>query len=267
MSAENPPPYLVSPLLDAPQLTHGFFTRAGGVSKQPYASLNTGPGSGDAPQDVAENRRRCALALGIDPARLMSCYQIHSPAVKIVTGPWADGPEQLDALVTATPGLALGVLAADCMPFLFADTHAGIVGAAHAGWRGALGGKTGGGVLENTVAAMVSLGADPANIRAAVGPCLRQENFETGLDLVEAFTAKHPEAERFFAPGVSEDKRQLDLVGFGRWRLAACGVTALDDIGLCTLAAPERFFSYRAMRRFGEADYGRNLSAIALKAA
>jgi hypothetical protein len=254
------PPYLVSPLLDRPELTHGFFTRDGGVSAPPYASLNTGPGSGDRPEDVAENRRRCAVALGVEPDRLVTGYQVHSPDVRVVEGPWPNGPEKVDGLVTRMRGLALGVLAADCMPFLFADVEAGVVGSAHAGWRGALAG-----VLENTVAAMVKIGARADRITTAVGPCLRQPNFEVGLDLFETFTAKHSEAERFFAPGLSAGKRHFDLVGFGRWRLREAGVSALDDIGLCTLAAPNRFFSYRAMRRAGGPDYGRNLSAIALR--
>lgn len=255
------PPFLVSPLLDRPRISHGFFTRAGGVSAPPYASLNTGPGSGDRPESVAENRRRCAAALGAAPERLLTGYQVHSADVKIVDGPWAHGPEKVDGLATKTPGLALGVLAADCMPFLFADEDAGVIGSAHAGWRGALAG-----ILENTVAAMVSLGARPERIRAALGPCLRQPNFEVGLDLLEAFTSKHPEAARFFAPGATSDKRLLDLAGFGAWRLEQSGVTGVDDLGLCTLDRPDRFFSYRAMRRNGEADYGRNLSAICLKA-
>ncbi len=261
-SDSRTPPFMVSPLLDQPGLAHGFFSRDGGVSVPPYATLNTGPGSDDRPDAVAENRRRCALALGVAPNRLLTGYQVHSPDVRLVEAPWENGPEKVDGLVTKTPGLALGVLAADCMPFLFADAEAEIVGSAHAGWRGALAG-----VLENTVAAMIKLGARPERIRAAAGPCLRQPNFEVGLDLLEAFTKKHPAAERFFAPGASPDKRQLDLVGFGRWRLEESGVTKIDDIGLCTLEAPDRFFSYRAMRRRGEADYGRNLSAIALKPA
>lgn len=254
------PPFMVSPLLDQPGLSHGFFSRDGGVSAPPYATLNTGPGSDDRPENIAENRRRCATALGVDPDRLLTGHQVHSPDVCAVEGPWENGPEKVDGLVTKTPGLALGILAADCMPFLFADPEAGIIGSAHAGWRGALAG-----VLENTVAAMIKLGARADRIRAAAGPCLRQPNFEVGLDLLEAFTNKHPEAERFFAPGASPDKRWLDLVGFGRWRLEESGVTQIDDIGLCTLSDPDRFFSYRAMRRRGEADYGRNLSAIALK--
>lgn len=254
------PPFLVSPLLDRPEISHGFFSRDGGVSPAPYTSLNTGPGSDDDPDNIAENRRRCAAALGLTLGRLVTCYQVHSPDVRIINSPWPGGPEKVDGLVTRTPGLALGVLAADCMPFLFADMDARVIGAAHAGWRGALGG-----VLENTVAAMISLGAQPERIMAAVGPCLRQPNFEVGLDLLEAFTSKHPESERFFAPGVSAEKRRLDLVGFGRWRLGQSGVDQIDDLGLCTFAAPDRFFSYRAMRRRQESDYGRNLSAIALK--
>ena len=158
------------------------------------------------------------------------------------------------------PGIAIGILAADCMPFLFYEPDAKIIGAAHAGWRGALAG-----VVENTVAAMEDLGATPGRIRAALGPCLRQANFETGLDLFSAFTAKYPESERFFAPGKSDEKRQLDLAGFGAWRLETVGVTQIDDLEECTLAAPDRYFSYRAVRRKGGTDYGRNLSAIALK--
>ncbi|WP_411818737.1 peptidoglycan editing factor PgeF [Hyphococcus sp. DH-69] len=254
------PPFLVSKLLDAPSLSHGFFSRDGGVSPAPYQTLNTGLGSDDAAENVDENRRRCADALAVKPDHLLTGFQTHSPDVMVVDEPWANGPAKVDAMVTKTPGIALGVLAADCMPFLFADAEAKIIGAAHAGWRGALGG-----VIENTVAAMVELGAQPANIRAAAGPCLRQPNFEVGLDLLETFTAKYPDSIAFFAPGQNTDKRQLDLVGFGKWRLENCGVTQFDDIGLCTLGAPDRFFSYRAMKRRNEPDYGRNLSAIALR--
>lgn len=257
----NAPPYLVSPLLDLPDVAHGFFTRHGGVSKPPFDTLNTGPGSGDDRDDVTENRARCAIALGLEPGRLVTGYQTHSADVMVVDGPWKKGAGKVDGLVTNTPGLALGVLAADCMPFLFVDPAAGVVGAAHAGWRGALAG-----ILENTVEKMTGLGAEPANIRVAVGPCLRQPNFEVGMDLVETFLDRYPSAGRFFSPGVSDDKRQLDLVSFGRWRLSTCGVTDIDDIGLCTLANPNRFFSYRAMRRDNFERYGRNLSAIALKA-
>ncbi len=254
----NTPPFLVSPLLDENSIAHGFFTRLGGVSAAPYDSLNTGPGSADDAASVAENRARCTHALGAEA--LLTGYQTHSADVLFVEKPWDGAPPKVDGLVSKTPGLALGVLAADCMPFLFMDARAGVIGAAHAGWRGALAG-----VLENTVAAMTRLGSKPDNMRVAVGPCLRQSNFEVGLELVEAFTAKHRGADQFFAAGKNEMKRQLDLVGFGCWRLAECGVRQIDDIGLCTLDAPERFFSYRAAKRDGLAGFGRNLSAIALK--
>ncbi|WDI30585.1 peptidoglycan editing factor PgeF [Hyphococcus flavus] len=253
------PPYLVSPLLDASGVAHAFFTRDGGVSNPPYDSLNTGPGSGDNQDDVAENRARCASVLGVRPDHLLTSYQTHSPDVMVVDEPWRNGAEKVDALVTKTPGVAIGVLAADCMPFLFADPQARIIGAAHAGWRGALAG-----VLENTVETMVELGAARENIGAAIGPCLRQPNFEVGLDLFEQFTSRYSEAERFFAPGKNDEKRQFDLVSFGLWRISTCGVTKTEDTNICTLGTPNRFFSYRAMRRDGLSDYGRNLSAIAL---
>ena len=253
------PPFLTSSLLDAPNIAHGFFGRAGGVSEGLYASLNTGPGSEDAPENVTENRKRCAIALGAEPGRLVTNFQTHSADVIAVDRPHEGTPPKADALVTKTPGLAIGALAADCMPWLFADPDAGVIGAAHAGWRGALGG-----VLENTVAAMERLGAQTSRIRAAVGPCMRQPNFEVGLDLLEAFTAKYPESAQFFAPGKSSEKRQLDLTGFGAWRLRSVGVAQIDDLEVCTLGAPEDYFSYRHGRRAGESDYGRNLSAIVL---
>ncbi len=254
------PPFLTSSQLAAPNLTHGFFGRAGGVSTGVYASLNVGAGSDDRPDDVKENRRRCATALGCDSGRLVTNYQIHSSEVVIIDALWSGAPAKADGLVTKTRGLALGVLAADCMAWLFADPEAGVIGAAHAGWRGALAG-----VLENTVAAMESLGANRSDIRAALGPCLRQPNFEVGLDLVEAFTEKYNDAETFFAPGKSPQKRQLDLAAFGAWRLRQSGVKQIDDLGVCTLAAPEAYFSYRASQRAAETDYGRNLSAIAIQ--
>ncbi len=253
------PPFLVAPTLEVPGVSHGFFSRIGGVSTGVYASLNTGPGSDDDQAAITENRSRCADVLSVAPGGLLTNYQIHSAEVVTVNGPWKDGPPQADGLVTKTPGLALGVLAADCMPWLFLDPEARIVGAAHAGWRGALAG-----VLENTVAAMEALGATAGHIRAAVGPCLRQPNFEVGLDLFEAFTEQFSASEKFFAPGASEEKRQLDLAGFGAWRLSEAGVIMIEDLGTCTLAEPDRYFSYRNTTRHGEPDYGRNLSAIAL---
>ncbi len=253
------PPFLKAPALEENGVRHGFFSRAGGVSGGVYASLNTGPGSGDDPVAVAENRSRCAMAVSVGENHLLTNYQVHSATVVTVDHPWETAPPEADGLVTKTPGLALGVLAADCMPWLFLDPGARIVGAAHAGWRGALAG-----VLENTVEAMEALGADRARIRAAVGPCMRQHNFEIGLELVDAFTQKHPAAEGFFAPGAGDEKRQLDLVGFGAWRLREVGVQTIDDVNVCTLAESERYFSYRGSKRAGAPNYGRNLSAIAL---
>lgn len=256
----NAPPFLSAPILNVSDVAHGFFSREGGISKGRYRSLNAAYGSDDAAEAVTENRRRCAASLGVTADHLLTANQVHSPDVAIVNGPWQGAPERCDGLVTKTPGLALGILTADCMPFLFVDPEAKIIGAAHAGWRGALAG-----ILENTVTAMVRLGANPAHIHTALGPCLRQPNFEVGIELLDAFTAKYPEAARYFAPGKSDEKRQLDLAGFGVWRLREAGIAKITDLDICTLASPERYFSYRAITREGGTDYGRNLSAIALK--
>lgn len=250
------PPHLKSATLSAP---HGFFGRAGGVSSGLFASLNTGLGSSDDPKHVAENRDRCRGALGA--RHLVTLYQVHSADAVIVDAPSQGAGPRADGMATRLKGVALGVLAADCMPFLFVDPDAEVIGAAHAGWRGALAG-----ILGATVAAMKTLGAKPQNIRAALGPCLRQPNFEVGLDVVEAFGKKHPDTEQFFAPGVSGEKRQFDLAGFGRADLVRAGVDHLDDLHVCTLGEKASFFSYRASRRADEPDYGRNLSAIALDA-
>ncbi|NWG71169.1 MAG: peptidoglycan editing factor PgeF [Parvularculaceae bacterium] len=254
------PPFLRSPLLENARAPHGFFGRAGGVSSGLFATLNTGLGTRDDIEAVRENRARCAGALGV--ARLVTLHQIHSSDVVTVRAPWPDEARPRgDGMVADRPGVALGVLAADCMPVLFCDPAAGVIGAAHAGWRGALAG-----VIEATLAAMTRIGAQPARVVAAIGPCLRQPNFEVGLEVVDAFKRKHPLSERFFGPGVSPEKRQLDLASFGAWRLRESGVAGIDDVEVCTLAAPLDYFSYRASRRAGEPDYGRNLSAIACPA-
>ena len=211
------------------------------------------------PTMLQKNRKRCADVFGVDADRLLTPHQTHSPNAIAVDAPWSGAPARADGLVTRTPGIVIGVLAADCMPFLLLEPEARVIGAAHAGWRGALAG-----VVENTVDAMEKLGAERKNIRAALGPCLRQPNFEVGLDLLTAFTEKYPESERFFVPGKSDEKRQLDLAGFGAWRLKVAGVRQFDDLDQCTLAAPDRFFSFRAAKRNGGSKYGRNLSAIAL---
>ena len=252
------PPFLHAALLDAAGASHGFFGRAGGVSSGLFSALNTGLGTGDDIEAVRENRARCAGALRAE--RLITLHQVHSADAVVVHAPWADDARpRADGMATDIPGVALGVLAADCMPFLFFDPVARVIGAAHAGWRGALAG-----VLEATVAAMERLGAESPRIIAALGPCLRQPNFEVGIDVLDAFTSRDARAARFFAAGVSAEKRQLDLAGFGRWRLAEVGLRAIDDLKICTVAAPQDYFSYRAARRANEADYGRNLSAISL---
>lgn len=253
------PPHLSAASLSQKHIAHGFFGREGGVSSGIFASLNCGLGSTDAPENARENRARVATALGVAAGGVLTLKQVHSAEAVIVDAPWTGQGPAADGMATRTPGIALGVLAADCMPVLFADAEAGVIGAAHAGWRGALAG-----IIEATIAAMARLGARPDRIGAALGPCLRPPNFEVGLDVVEAFAAKHPQSERFFLPGGRPEKRQLDLAGFGRWRCAESGTTAFEDLGVCTLAGADRYFSYRASRRAGEADYGRNLSAIAL---
>ena len=261
-SPRDGPPRLVCESLEAGGAIHGFFGRRGGVSTGDFESLNAGAFSGDAATSVAANRALCARTLGVPPERLLTVRQIHSPRVVIVEHPFgAEGPPEADALVTNRPGLAIGALAADCIPVLFLDPGAQVVGAAHAGWRGALAGA-----LEATIDALTTLGGRPEAIIAAIGPCLRRPNFQVGLDLLEAFTAKYPEADQFFHPDPRADKRRLDLAGFAAARMAARGVTRIVDSQVCTLADPAAYFSYRAQRAAGREGYGRNLSAICLPA-
>jgi YfiH family protein len=228
------------------------------VSRGLYDSLNCGPGSQDDPAAVAENRARVAARLGVAPEGLLSLHQIHSPTVVVATGPWPAERPRADAAVTATPGVAVGALAADCAPVLFADVEGGVVGAAHAGWRGALDG-----VLEATVAAMEGLGARPDRIAAVVGPCISQPAYEVGPEFVERFLDDDPEHARFFAGGRG-DRAQFDLPGFCLARLRAAGVGRAEWIGRCTFADPDRFFSYRRTNHAGEPDYGRQIAAIRL---
>jgi YfiH family protein len=248
-----------SSLSALPNIRHAFFTRAGGVSDGIYASLNGGLGSKDAPNKVAENRARMAAALGVAPARFLTCYQIHSPNVVIAATPWgrAATPEA-DAIVTREPGLAVGVLTADCGPVLFADAEAGVVGAAHSGWKGALGG-----VLEATIVAMETLGAKRARIRAAMGPLIRQENYEVGPEFVARFTADDAANAQYFAPSPKAGHAMFDLPAYVAARLGRAGV-ALEDLKLCTYADPARFFSYRRTTHRAEPDYGRHVNAIVL---
>lgn len=236
---------------------HGFFTRRGGASSGVFAGLNCGFGSSDQAEIVAINRSRVAHALGVAPQELIGPYQVHSADVVTVDGPLATRP-RADALVTRRAGLALSVLTADCQPVLFADTAAGVIGAAHAGWRGSLAG-----VLEATIAAMEALGARRADIRAVIGPAISQPNYEVGEDFRATFLAQDPANARFFAAG-RPGHYLFDLPGFGLHRLRAAGIGRAEWVGLCTYAEPGRFFSYRRATHEGAADHGRLISAIRL---
>ena len=246
--------------LASPNIRHAFFTRAGGVSSGIYESLNGGIGSKDAPENVKENRTRMAAALGVAPTHFVSCYQIHSPDVIVATEPWTrENSPRADAIVTRVAGLAVGVSTADCGPVLFADNGAGVVGAAHAGWKGALTG-----VLEATVTAMEKLGATRARIRAAIGPLIRQPNYEVGPEFVQRFVAEDGANGRFFVNAARIGHAMFDLPGYIRSRLERAEIAGIEDLGLCTYADPARFFSYRRNTHRGEPDYGRHLNAIAL---
>lgn len=241
-----------SPNLDLPGIGHGFFGREGGCSAGLYESLNCGPGSRDDPQAVAENRARVVTA--IQPgARLTTLSQVHSPIVHVVRGDDASFPPG-DGLATGVPGRMLGILTADCAPVLFADPRARVIGAAHAGWKGALGG-----VLEATVTAMEGLGASRDGIRAAVGPCISQANYEVGAE----FRARFKE-ERYFRPGDRPDHFRFDLEGFVAQRLAQAGVGDIVKMGLCTYPQANGFFSFRRTTHRGESDYGRQISTIVI---
>ena len=241
-------------------ISHAFFTREGGVSGGVYASLNGGVGSRDSPAHVAENRARMAAAVGVEPPRLLTAYQIHSPHVVVAGTSWTvEARPRADGIVTRTPGLAVGVSTADCGPLLFAEPKARVVGAAHAGWRGALAG-----IVEATVAAMERLGAARGEIRAAIGPMIRQPSYEVGPDLIARFAAEDPASEPFFAPASRADRALFDLGGYVAARLRRAGIRRIEDIGRCTYADPDRFFSYRRATHRAEDDYGRHVNAIAL---
>jgi purine-nucleoside/S-methyl-5'-thioadenosine phosphorylase / adenosine deaminase len=243
-------------------IRHAFFTRAGGVSTGLYASLNGGVGSRDETDKVGENRSRMSAALGVEPRRLLTAYQSHSPKVVVAQAPWTtENRPQADAIVTRMRALAIGVTTADCGPVLLADPRAGVIGAAHAGWRGALTG-----IIEATIAAMEGLGAARGQIRAALGPMIRQDNYEVGPDLVARFRDEDPASSRFFAPAARDGHAMFDLGGYIAARLTRAGISAVEDLALCTYADPERFYSYRRSTHRAEADYGRHVNAIALAA-
>jgi YfiH family protein len=247
-------------LARAAGVRHGFFTRQGGVSEGVYASLNCGFGSNDNPAHVAENRAIALRELGLTPESLVTVYQVHSAEVVVADEPWppARAPKA-DGIVTRQPGIALGVLTADCAPVLLADAGAGVIGAAHAGWRGALGG-----ILEATARAMERLGARLSATVAVVGPCIHQSSYEVGADLRDTVLAADREDDDLFRAGKRNEKFQFDLPGFMVRRLRRLALGAVASVAADTFADEKRFYSYRRSIKRSEADYGRELSAIAL---
>jgi hypothetical protein len=262
--SDDPSTITLGVLAEAPGGDHGirhaFFTRQGGVSEGLYSAFNCGFGSHDDPERVSENRAIAARRLGLGSDRLVSCHQVHGTTAITVETPWkrAANP-RADGMVTAVPGIALGVLAADCAPVLFADPTARVIGAAHGGWRGALAG-----VMEATVAAMVRLGARPERIRAGIGPCIAQPSYEVGSDFRAAFAAADPASGRFFVPAARPTHFRFDLPGYIAGRLARLGLAAVELAPHDTVADEALFFSYRRACLRGEPDYGRGLAAIAL---
>jgi YfiH family protein len=253
---------LSAPNLSSDNVAHGFFGRSGGISTGIFASLNCGPGSGDERGNVIENRRRAVAHMTNGPdAKLITLYQIHSAQTVTVTEAWeiGEGP-QADAMVTNVPGLALGILTADCAPVLLGDAEAGVIGAAHAGWKGALGGVT-----DSVIAEMESLGAKRARIAAAIGPCISQANYEVGAEFIAKFRDADAANTRFFAPSEKADHGKFDLAGYVAARLRSAGIGNIHTVDACTYAREADFFSFRRATHRGEKDYGRQLSAILLK--
>ncbi len=249
-------------LLDDPEgrIRHGFFGRAGGVSEGLYRSLNCGYGSGDDPEAVRENRARATAACGLSPATLCTAYQVHSAEALIVTATWAreDAP-RIDAMVTTTPGLALAILTADCVPVLLVDREAGVIGAAHAGWRGALNG-----ILEAAVEAMLGLGARAGGMRAVIGPAIGAASYEVGPEFPAPFLARRAQDEDLFRPAGRDGHFLFDLTGYVARRLRTLGLAAVAATGGDTCAEADHYFSYRRSVHRGESDYGRNISIVAL---
>lgn len=247
-------------LIRIPDVRHGFFTREGGYSTGDYAGLNCIFGTGDDPETVKRNRRHVATALGIGADRLVTPYQHHSADVVAVTIPWAreDAPKA-DGLVSAAPGIAIGISTADCAPVLFADKQANVIGASHAGWRGALSGVT-----DRVVIEMERLGARREAISAAVGPCISGANYEVGAEFHAQFLADDKDNERFFKPSIREGHMMFDLPAYLVQRLCAAGVGSVECTGQCTYADEQRFYSYRRATHRGETTYGGQISAITL---
>ena len=254
-------PTLQSALLGGETVRHAFFTRQGGVSGGIFAALNVGLGSSDDPEHVRENRRRAASVFDLPERALVTAYQVHSPDVAVVDAPWEPGKgPKADALVTDKPGVALGILTADCAPVLLADAQAGVIGAAHAGWKGAVGG-----VIEATLAEMEKLGARRARIAAAVGPCIGRLSYQVGGEFPAPFLAEDNANARFFMPDPTMiGKWRFDLPGYVVAKLKTLGVGGAEALPHDTCQDEARFFSYRRTCLRGETDYGRGLSAIAL---
>jgi YfiH family protein len=245
----------------APGIRHAFFTRQGGVSGGFFESLNCGFGSGDASEAVTRNRAIATERLGFSPDRLVTCYQVHSTTVVTVERPWPhNAAPRADGLVASVPGIALGILTADCAPILFADVVANVIGAAHGGWRGALGG-----IIEAILERMEALGAKRARIRAGIGPCIAQRSYEVGPEFPPTFLSNDPASAAYFMPAVRSGHFLFDLPGYIEHRLARAGVAVIDRAAHDTVAEDTHFFSYRRACLRGEPVYGRALSAIALR--
>jgi polyphenol oxidase len=241
-------------------ISHGFFDRGGGYSTGIFASLNCGLGSGDDPEKVQLNRQTIARSLGVEATALVSLWQVHGNAVIEVKQPWsADERPKADAMVCRTPGIAIGILTADCAPVLFCDAKAGVVGACHAGWKGALDGVT-----TNTITAMEGIGAKRRNVCAVIGPTISLQNYEVGPEFITRFTTANASNERFFKPSNKEHHYMFDLPAYLLQRLQQDGVGECHNINRCTYADEAMFFSYRRATHRGESDYGRLMAAIAL---
>lgn len=252
--------------LISPAVKHGFFTRNGGVSQGIYQGLNCGAGSDDDPEHIQENRNRVGHVLGVEDKHLISLYQVHSADVYVIDNLpdlslWNsfDRPKA-DAIVTKRDDIALGILTADCGPILFSDPIAGVVAAAHAGWKGAIGG-----VMENTITAMEEQGADRSNISAVLGPCIHQKSYEVGQDFVDQFIKNSPDNEAYFAKGNRQGHSMFDLPKFIMDKMTKLELKSTGIIDVDTKGDPDRFYSYRRKTLLGEADYGRQISAIALQ--
>ena len=251
---------ITSKILTIPGIRHAFFTREDGVSSGLYATLNGGQGSNDAPEAVVENRRRMASALCVPPGNFISCYQIHSPDVVTVTKPWLpDQRPRADGMVTRAKGIALAIGTADCGPVLFADQQEGVIGACHAGWKGAVSG-----ILEETIGAMEALGSQRRNINVVLGPTISQKAYEVGPEFVERFLAQDSAFSRFFIPSDKAGFSMFNLPHFIGYRLELAKIGIFEDLALCTYLDEHRFFSYRRTTHRREPDYGRLIAAIAI---